>query len=183
MTSLLPRSRVYPNLTGRPSAGEKGRVTAPRLSFDPTAADARLERLWKLGAVFGIERRALQVYLDEIVRDRYALVNGMHVLRDELQFATPGTKLSGAVACAADFSLPSVVTTLAHTNCGDRIHQGETTRSYREVVGSRFATLSEIGELKLGSFSPTGGGTEDGATLAHVTVGDQLDDLIRRGVH
>jgi hypothetical protein len=82
-------------------------------------------------------------------------------------------------ACGADMSLPSVVTTLAYTNCGDRIHQGEATKRYRDVVASRFATLSEIGELKLEAFFPAGGGTDNGATLAHVTVAHELDEQLK----
>jgi hypothetical protein len=50
------------------------------------------------------------------------------------------------------------------TPCGDRIHQGEATSSYEQIVASRFATLSEIGEFKLEAFSPTGAGTDDGRT-------------------
>jgi hypothetical protein len=76
-----------------------------------------------------------------------------------------------------------VVTTLAHTNCGDRIHQGEAKQSYEQTVAARFATLSEIGELKLEAFSPTGGGTDDGATLAHVTVAHALDEPLREKIY
>jgi hypothetical protein len=86
-------------------------------------------------------------------------------------------------ACGADMSLPSVVTTLAYTNYGDLIHQGEATKRYRDVVASRFATLSEIGELKLEAFFPTGGGTDNGATLAHVTVAHELDESLKRRVY
>jgi hypothetical protein len=109
-------------------------------------------------------------------------VNGLQLLRDELQFA--GTDQDSDVrACGADLTLPSVVTTIAHTNCGDRIHQGEATTSYEHVVAARFATMSEIGEYKLEAFSPTGGGTDDGGTLAHVTVAHQLDEPLRRAVY
>ena len=38
---------------------------------------------------------------------------------------------------------------LAIATCGDRIHQGEATTSYEQVVAARFATMSEIGEHKL----------------------------------
>jgi hypothetical protein len=76
-----------------------------------------------------------------------------------------------------------VITTLAYTNCGDRIHQGEATKRYRDVVASRFATLSEIGELKLEAFFPAGGGTDDGATLAHVTVAHQMDEPLRKRLY
>ena len=109
------------------------------------------------------------------------MINGLQLLRDELQFAASHhTDMS---ACGADLSLPSVVTTLAYTNCGDRIHQGEVTKRYRDVVASRFATLSEIGELKLEAFFPAGGGTDNGATLAHVTVAHQMDEPLRRQLY
>lgn len=152
------------------------------MKFDPTQAATRIERFWKLGSEFGAERSAFGIYLDEIVSDRYVLVNGLQLLRDELQFA--GTdKDSDVQACGADLTLPSVVTTVAHTNCGDRIHQGEATTSYEHVVAARFATMSEIGEYKLEAFSPTGGGTDDGNTLAHVTVAHQMDEPLRRAVY
>lgn len=150
--------------------------------FDPSAALPRVSKFWSLGAEFGLERDAYDVYLHELVSDRYVLVNGLQLLRDELQFAgiddNPDVR-----ACGADFSLPSVCTTLAHTNCGDRIHQGEATTSYENIVASRFATLSEIGEFKLEAFSPTGGGTDDGRTLAHVTVAHQLDKTLRHSIY
>jgi hypothetical protein len=145
--------------------------------FDATATQQRVERFWQLPASFGMERNAYHHYLNEIVRDRYALIKGFQILRDELQFAADSDK--AVSACGADLSLPSVVTTLAYTNCGDRIHQGEATKRYRDVVASRFATLSEIGELKLEAFFPAGGGTDDGATLAHVTVAHELDEHLK----
>lgn len=154
------------------------------MQFDPTSARRRLEKLWSLEARFGLERAATDVFLNEIVSDRYALVRGLTLLRDELQLAG-AREVTGAdiEACGADFSLPSVVTTVAHTNCGDRIHQGEAMTTYKQIVAARFATLSEIGELKVESFSPTGGGTDDGATLAHVTVGHQLDEPLRKVIY
>ncbi|MFN8613060.1 MAG: hypothetical protein U0931_36315 [Vulcanimicrobiota bacterium] len=152
------------------------------MSFDPTAALTRVAKFWSLSAQFGLERDAYDVYLHELVSDRYVLINGMQLLRDELQFAgideNPDVR-----ACGADFSLPSVCTTLAHTNCGDRIHQGEATSSYENIVASRFATMSEMGEFKLEAFSPTGGGTDDGRTLAHVTVAHQLDRTLRHSIY
>jgi hypothetical protein len=157
---------------------------APAVTFDPTTASRRIDRLWNLGAQFGRERDAVDVFLNELVSDRYALVRGLTLLRDELQLAgARGATGADIEACGADFSLPSVVTTIANTNCGDRIHQGEATTTYRQVVASRFATLSELGELKLESFSPTGGGTDDAATLAHVTVGHQLDEPLREVIY
>jgi hypothetical protein len=128
-----------------------------------------------------MERNAYHNYLNELVSDRYALIQGLQILRDELQFAASSP--TDMKACGADMSLPSVVTTLAYTNCGDRIHQGEATKRYRDVVASRFATLSEIGELKLEAFFPAGGGTDNGATLAHVTVAHELDEQLKRRVY
>lgn len=154
------------------------------MTFDPSAARLRLARLWALKAQFGIERLAQRVYLDEIVSDRGALTHGLQVLRDELQFAgTDGRDVGDLAACRADFSLPSVVTTLAHTNCGDRIHSGDSTHLYEMIVASRYATMSETGGLKVEAFFPTGGGTDDGATLAHVTVGHALDEMLRKWVY
>jgi hypothetical protein len=153
-------------------------------TFDPTKAKQRIDKFWSLNAEFGHEHNAYRVYLSEIVSDRYVLVNGLQLLRDELQLAGEHEREMGdgddVVACGADLSLPSVMTTLAHTNCGDRIHQGEATTSYEQVVASRFACMSEIGEYKLEAFSPTGGGTDDGGTLAHVTVAHAYDEPLRQ---
>ena len=151
------------------------------LPFDAVSAQKRIDQFWQLPASFGMERNAYHNYLNEIVSDRYALINGLQLLRDELQFAASSS--TGMHICGADLSLPSVVTTLAYTNCGDRIHQGEVTKRYRDVVASRFATLSEIGELKLEAFFPAGGGTDNGATLAHVTVAHQMDETLRRRLY
>lgn len=162
-----------------PSVHEENAVT----KFDPTAARERVRNYWALDAEFGLERTAYFNYLQEIVSDRGVLVRGMQLLRDELQLAVPEGALGDMTAAGADLSLPSVVSTLAHTNCGDRIHQGEATKGYERVVASRFAMLSEIGELKLEAFAPTGGGTDDGATLAHVTVAHHLDTPLRRRIY
>lgn len=151
--------------------------------FDPTAARTRLERLWRLEAEFGMERGANRMLLDEIVSDRLQLTGGLQVLRDELQFATRRMSPDAdREACSADFRQPSVVTTLAYTNCGDRIHHGET-EHYQRVVASRFATVSELGTLKPEAFHPTGGGTDDGATLAHVTWAHALDEPLMRRIY
>lgn len=151
------------------------------LPFDAVATQKRVDRFWQLSASFGMERNAYHNYLNEIVSDRYALIKGLQLLRDELQFAAASP--TDMKACGADMSLPSVVTTLAYTNCGDRIHQGEATKRYRDVVASRFATLSEIGELKLEAFFPAGGGTDNGATLAHVTVAHELDEHLKQRIY
>lgn len=159
------------------------RAVPKPMKFDPTAACERLERFWGLKSEFGFEHDPYRVYLDEIISDRLTLMNGLQVLRDELQFAGKHRHEGDMAACAVDLSVPSVCTTLACTHCGDRIHQGDTESSYKKIVGSRFAALSEIGELKIESFAPTGGGTDDGATLAHVTVGHQLDDPLRQAIY
>lgn len=151
------------------------------IPFDATAAQKRIDQFWTLSASFGMERNAYHNYLNEIVSDRYALIKGLQLLRDELQLAAASQ--TDIKACGADLSLPSVVTTLGYTNCGDRIHQGEATKRYRDVVASRFATLSEIGELKLEAFFPAGGGTDNGSTLAHVTVAHQLDESLRQRLY
>lgn len=155
------------------------------MTFDREAAATRLAQFWMLKAEFGMERTAFHTYLNEIVSDRYCLVNGLQLLHDELQFSTIRSPNCGTdvIACGADLSVPSVITTLAHTNCGDRIHQGEPTAIYEQVVGSRFSCKSEVGENKLEAFSPTGGGTDDGQTLAHVTVAHQLDEPMRKAIY
>ncbi|MGL5836462.1 MAG: hypothetical protein ACRC1Z_25020, partial [Waterburya sp.] len=99
------------------------------IPFDPTAAQKRIDQFWLLPASFGMERNAYHNYLNEIVSDRYALINGLQLLRDELQLAAYSK--TDMEICGADLSIPSVITTLAYTNCGDRIHQGEATKRYR----------------------------------------------------
>lgn len=145
--------------------------------FADHLARERVERLWQLPSHFGFERNSNHIYLTELISDRYQLVSGMQLLRDELQLAR-GRTSTDVTACAADLSVPSVLTTMAFTTCGDRIHQGEADH-FRRIVANRFATISEVGDLKLESFSPAGGGTDDGATLAHVTVSHHIDDQVR----
>lgn len=146
-------------------------------SFDDVVARGRHDQLWELPAAFGKERSAFYTYLHELVRDRYAIVRGMQLIRDELQIALLPDHPLGV--CASDLSMPSVMTTLAHTHCGDRIHQNEAKRAYEQIVASRFAFLSENGRPKLESFTPAGGGVDDGATLAHVTTAHQIDPVLR----
>lgn len=155
------------------------------VAFDPSVAKARIEQFWGLKAEFGHEHNAVHVYLHELISDRYVLVNGLQLIHDELQLAGINSSSAGddVVACGADYSLPSVLTTLAHTNCGDRIHQGKATTDYQQMVAARFATLSELGECKLEAFSPTGGGTDNGKILAHVTVAHALDEPIRERLY
>ncbi len=148
------------------------------MSFDPTAALTRVQRVWALPSSFGAERSAYHAYLHNHVRDRYALVNGLQLLRDELQIGhAPDEEQLGV--CATDFGLPSVLSTLANTHCGDRIHSGEARHLYEQMVATRFACLGELGGPKLESFTPAGGGTDDAGTLAHVTIAHQLDESLR----
>eukprot|EP01041_Mallomonas_annulata_P006948 gene6948-14104_t len=155
--------------------------------FDPSAVKERLDKMWALNAEFGKESNPYDVFLvfpDEIVSDRFALLNGMQVLRDELHMAfnDGDEKESDVNSCRADFSLPSVISTIAHTNCGDRVAIASN-QVYESMVASRFASISELGELKPERFNPPGGGTDDGRTLAHVTVAHQLDPPLRSKIY
>jgi hypothetical protein len=76
------------------------------------------------------------------------------VMRDKKNYP----KLRNTISCVSDVALPSVLCTLAHTNCGDRICQAAS-KVYEKVVASRFASISETGEIKPEVFYPTGGGT------------------------
>jgi len=149
-------------------------------TFNPKEVVERLQTLWQLKATFGVKTESMRIYVDEIVSDRYALSNGLQVIRDELQLAFSDD--SDVSACGANLSLPTVITTLAHTNCGDRI-QRQATPLYEKMIASRFATLSEQGDLKVEHFTPAGGGTDNGKVLAHVTVSHQMDGKIRKSLY
>jgi len=152
--------------------------------FNPIEANIRLEKLWNIKPKFGLECNAENQYLEGIVNDRYCLLNGLQVLRDDVQLASGQSSAThpSMDASGVDYSIPTVITTLAMTNCGDRI-QGESIPTYHRVVASRFGTLAESGALKVESFTPAGGGTDDGNTLAHVTVAHQLDGTIRKHLY
>jgi hypothetical protein len=47
------------------------------LPFDAEATEKRVACFWQLAASFGMERNAYHNYLNEIVSDRYALINGL----------------------------------------------------------------------------------------------------------
>jgi hypothetical protein len=128
--------------------------------------------MWARAPTFGIERIANPVLIEQLLGDRMLLTLGMHVLRDEIEIAAPDEA----------FAQPLVVTTVAFTNCGDRVHQAEIAK-YRQVIASRFATLSQAGELKPEAFYPPGGGTDDGKTLAQVTVSHELDEPLRERIY
>ncbi|EKX38953.1 hypothetical protein GUITHDRAFT_175520, partial [Guillardia theta CCMP2712] len=144
--------------------------------FDPSIARKRLDEMWRLFINFGEERDPYQVHLDQVA-DRYILTKGFQLIRDELMLGDESHR-STCQACSADLTLPSVITTCGYTNCGDRICQNAV-KAYTRTVASRFASLTEVGESKPEIFCPTGGGTDSGATLAHVTVAHQIDKSIR----
>eukprot|EP00288_Rhodomonas_lens_P017714 CAMPEP_0177711336 /NCGR_PEP_ID=MMETSP0484_2-20121128/11807_1 /TAXON_ID=354590 /ORGANISM="Rhodomonas lens, Strain RHODO" /LENGTH=522 /DNA_ID=CAMNT_0019223063 /DNA_START=126 /DNA_END=1695 /DNA_ORIENTATION=+ len=148
--------------------------------------------MWALPAEFGKEQDPSDVFLS-IIANRYALVKGTQLIRDELMlsfndpsyqheenWATLGEE---ATECGADLSLPSVLTTCGYTMCGDRICQSQALRRYQAMVAGRFGSMTEGGEVKPELFFATGGGTDSGPTLAHVTVGHALDPAIRRKLY
>ncbi|EKX31297.1 hypothetical protein GUITHDRAFT_83219 [Guillardia theta CCMP2712] len=151
--------------------------------FDSSIVRKRVDEMWKLNVRFGEERSPFNVHLDQVA-DRYVLTKGFQLIRDELMLgfnrysADPIT----SQACAADLSLPSVLTTCGYTNCGDRICQNAV-KAYAQTVASRFASVTEYGEAKPEVFCPTGGGTDSGPTLAHVTVAHQIDKPIRNQIY
>jgi len=140
--------------------------------FDPSLAEARVQRVWELAAEYGIEKDPFTVYSKEIVRDRFALVQGIQMLRDELQLQSAGR-------CSADLSIPTALSTCAYTLCGDRMCQSRSLTTYINAVAARFASLHERGDPKPELFFATGGGTDSGPTLAHVTVAHSIDAKIK----
>ena len=130
-----------------------------------------LEQLWDIPLKLGQERHPIHAYVHTIGFERRRLIHGCQLLVDDLDFA-PGT-------VGADFSLPSVISTLAHTTCGDRANRGQPAAVYERALGSRFATRGFVGDTKGEEFTPAGGGTEDGHTLAHVTVAHATDPQIK----
>jgi hypothetical protein len=128
--------------------------------------EERIQKVLKEPRIFGRERSAHQIWLKEVVVDRKVLTQGHQLIRDELDFDTK---------YGADFTFPSIITTLANTICGDKICDGQPSRDYNSDVASRFANMSEIGEYQVERFKPAGGGTDDGSTLAHVTISHAAD--------
>lgn len=168
------------------------RLRGGKLPFDPEQATLGLERLWDKPSSFGMEAKPYRVYLDEIISDRFCLTKGSQLIRDELQLSfnlpqrnhTVNTKLlSHLFPCAADLSLPSVLSTCAYTVCGDRICQTNALKTYQLAVAGRFASFTEHGESKPELFFATGGGTDSGPTLAHVTYAHSIDPAIRTHVY
>eukprot|EP00961_Rhodomonas_salina_P292898 3933303-Rhodomonas_salina.1 len=148
--------------------------------------------MWALPANFGHEQDPGQVFLS-IIANRYALTKGTQLIRDELMLScnTPAYQREDtwaalgedATECGADMNLPSVLTTCGYTMCGDRICQSQALRRYQSMVAGRFGSMTEGGEVKPELFFATGGGTDSGPTLAHVTVGHALDPAIKKKLY
>jgi len=159
---------------------------SPRSKFDTNLVVEKLDKMWSLGARFGQESEPYAIYLEELVSDRFVLCNGMHVLRDELSLSYHTCNSDkndvNVSSCSADFKLPSIICTLAYTGCGDRVDMASAA-IYEKMVASRFASISELGEIKPERFNPTGGGTDDGSTLAAVTIHHQIDNTLRERLY
>mmetsp|Transcript_55413 Transcript_55413/g.113300 ORF Transcript_55413/g.113300 Transcript_55413/m.113300 type:complete len:532 (-) Transcript_55413:449-2044(-) len=160
--------------------------------FEPGCAQERVDKLWSLPCDFGREDAPYYVYFEEIIPDRFALTKGLQLVRDELtmSFNQPKHKnlnqrmhVKNVKACAADLSIPSVLSTCAYTVCGDRICQSGAVRDYTRSVAGRFGSLTEFGDPKPELFFATGGGTDSGATLAHVTVAHAWDPLVKKQLY
>jgi len=129
----------------------------------------------------------MRVYFEEVISDRFVLIKGFQLIRDELMLAfnspqstAPNSlNVSDVLECAADLALPSVLSTCGYTVCGDRICQSNALRIYNTAVAGRFASFTEAGDPKPELFFATGGGTDSGPTLAHVTVAHSIDPAIR----
>lgn len=163
--------------------------------FDPSVAQERIDNVWKLDCDFGREAEPHFVYFEEIIPDRFSLTKGMQLIRDELvmSFNKPKHKnlnmdssriaAKNVQACAADLALPSVLSTCAYTVCGDRICQSGAVRDYTRSVAGRFGSLTEFGDPKPELFFATGGGTDSGPTLAHVTVAHAWDAQLKKQLY
>jgi hypothetical protein len=135
-----------------------------------------LDNFWSLkGNSFGMARSMEFFHIEQLVRDRLALSHGIDLLNDEMHFAPSPV--------GADFSQACMLTTLAHTMCGDRIQQANTRNAYALAVGSRFGTRTRKGEPKFERFFPAGGGVNDGTTLAHVTYAHAIDAPIKKKLY
>ena len=141
------------------------------MAFDSSIIDNNIAQTWDVPLELGLERHPIHAYVKIIGFERRRLVHGCQLLVDELDFA--------AAPVGADFSLPSVISTLAHTTCGDRANRGRPATVYENALGSRFATRGIVGDTKEEEFTPAGGGTDDGRTLAHVTVAHATDPRIK----
>lgn len=143
--------------------------------FDATKVTDNIEKLWAEPLDLGRERDPIHAYVQTIGYERRRLVHGYQLLVDELDLAPD--------AVGAELSLPSAISTLARTTCGDRANSGQPAAVYDSALGSRFATRGFAGDAKSEQFSPAGGGTDDGRTLAYVTVAHATDADIKRRLY
>jgi hypothetical protein len=113
------------------------------LQFDSSMATDRVKKVWKHEARFGMEDEPYHIYFEEIISDRFALTKGLQLIRDELLLAfnrpnhrneDQNLKISDVMECAADLTIPSVLSTCAYTVCGDRICQSSSLRDYNCAV-------------------------------------------------
>jgi len=72
--------------------------------------------------------------------------------------------------CIHNISQPTCMPTLCRTSCGDRVCFADADKVYESAVAGRFGFTNEYGQPKIELFSPTGGGTDSAATLAHVSA-------------
>ncbi len=109
--------------------------------------EERLNDFWNQGNnFFGMNRSMNFFHIEQLVRDRSILTHGYTLINDEMNLAP--------APVGADFSQPSVMTTQAHTMCGDRVQQANTRSAYANTVGNRFAFKSRTGEIKPERFFP-----------------------------
>ncbi len=108
------------------------------MTFDSRTIEENISRTWEVPLELGLERQPLHAYVNTIGHERRRLIHGCQLLIDELDFASPPV--------GADFSLPSVISTLAHTTCGDRANRGRPSMVYEDALGRRFATRGLVGD-------------------------------------
>lgn len=126
------------------SSPEQAVMALPSTDSMPPSVKERIEKMWSMPATFGEEQKSNVAYLS-IMANRYALVRGAQLIRDELMpsFNTPDHKGKNVLhdrenmECSADLELPSVLTTCGFSMCGDRICQSAALRRYQAMVRSK----------------------------------------------
>ncbi|MGK7936584.1 MAG: hypothetical protein AB4206_12420 [Xenococcaceae cyanobacterium] len=93
------------------------------LTFDPTAAQKRIAQFWSLSASFGMERNAYHNYLNEIVSDRYVLIKGLQILRDELQFGENPAQLVARAGALNHYQTHNLIHRRIRGDLGERNFQ------------------------------------------------------------
>jgi len=143
-----------------------------------------LREMWAQPALFGEENGYFDMYL-KLIADRFALTQGFHMLRDELAlgFSRAADEDFAPYTCIHNITEPTCMPTLCRTSCGDRVCFADADKVYESAVAGRFGFFNEYGQPKVELFSPTGGGTDSAATLAHVTVAHHTDGSIREAIY